>query len=115
MIKNIFNKEKLKEILSIIESEFRKLYCEKVRRILLYGSYARGDYDPESDVDILIITRDGDLKELHNTRTDIAHQILSDFGILVSITFVEESYFNEWLETIPFYKSIANEGITIYG
>ncbi|MBU2444118.1 MAG: nucleotidyltransferase domain-containing protein [Bacteroidetes bacterium] len=115
MKEKILNNKKMNEILSIIEREFRNNYESKIRKIILYGSYARGDYDSESDIDILIITQNGDLKELHNTRTEAAHQILLDFEILVSIIFVEESHYRDWLETIPFYQSVGNEGIPIYG
>ncbi len=31
----------------------REIFGEKLDSVLLYGSYARGDYDDESDVDII--------------------------------------------------------------
>ncbi len=33
----------------------RRAFGERLRRIVLYGSYARGDYDAESDVDLLVL------------------------------------------------------------
>ena len=35
--------------------EVRKIYGVHVRQIILYGSYARGDFRPDSDVDIMIL------------------------------------------------------------
>lgn len=32
-----------------------KLFGEKIECIILYGSYARGDFDLESDVDIMVL------------------------------------------------------------
>ena len=33
----------------------KKIYGSHVRQIILYGSYARGDFRPDSDVDIMIL------------------------------------------------------------
>jgi predicted nucleotidyltransferase len=35
--------------------ELRKLYSDRLRSIILFGSYARGDYVPGSDVDLLLL------------------------------------------------------------
>ena len=32
----------------------KKVFGEKFQSVILYGSYARGDYDEESDIDIMI-------------------------------------------------------------
>lgn len=36
-------------------SEIKKIYGTHLRQIILYGSYARGDYGPDSDIDIMIL------------------------------------------------------------
>lgn len=46
--------EKIKNITNEVYEELLKLFEEKIERIILYGSYARGDFDLESDVDIMI-------------------------------------------------------------
>ncbi|MGB9768863.1 nucleotidyltransferase domain-containing protein [Dictyoglomus turgidum] len=46
---------KLKEI-----SFFIKEKNSKVIKIMLFGSFARGDYTPESDVDIMIIVKNSE-------------------------------------------------------
>ena len=42
--------------------EVRKIYGVHVRQIILYGSYARGDFRPDSDVDIMILVDMSDLE-----------------------------------------------------
>jgi predicted nucleotidyltransferase len=46
---------KLASTLSQLERGLRDLYGERFRRLLLYGSYARGEADEGSDVDLLIL------------------------------------------------------------
>jgi predicted nucleotidyltransferase len=36
-------------------ADLRELYGERVRQILLFGSWAGGDADPESDIDLLVV------------------------------------------------------------
>ena len=33
----------------------REIYGEHLKAVILYGSYARGDFKPESDIDIMIL------------------------------------------------------------
>ena len=45
-------REEILDLLSITKPELESRY--KVQRIALFGSYARGDQSPDSDVDILV-------------------------------------------------------------
>lgn len=42
--------------------EIQKIYGNYLRMIILYGSYARGDFEPDSDVDIMILLDMSDLE-----------------------------------------------------
>ena len=46
-------------------SEIKKIYGSHLKEIILYGSYARGDFGPDSDIDIMILLDISDL-ELKN-------------------------------------------------
>ena len=39
---------------SVMESVFA-LLSDKLYKVVLYGSYARGDFTPESDIDIMVV------------------------------------------------------------
>lgn len=61
--------EKIKNIMSEVYEELIKLFGKKIERITLYGSYARGDFNLESDVDIMILLN-CDQKEITQRRKD---------------------------------------------
>ena len=47
--------ENIRNIAAEINEELIKLFGGKIQRIILYGSYARGDFNLESDVDIMVL------------------------------------------------------------
>lgn len=104
------------EAINILKEAFRQCQnifpCE-VRDAYLYDSYARGDYDNESDVDILL-TVDLEPTEISRYRNQIA-AISSDLSlahdITVSITVKSFDYFHRYSTVLPFYKTVLTEGI----
>ncbi len=38
-----------------IKDHLIKLNCEKIKKMILYGSYARGEATKDSDIDILVV------------------------------------------------------------
>lgn len=63
-----------REALAELKSALKKLLGERLERFVLYGSRARGDYDPESDVDVAIIVR-GMTRELKKRIIDLVADI----------------------------------------
>ena len=75
----------------------------------LYGSYARGDFDDESDVNILLVV-DEDYQEIHNKDRQCAHvssELSLRFDITVNIAVAPLELFNNPL----FFIDVKNEGI----
>lgn len=48
---------KIRKTLKELKRELIELYGERLRGVYLFGSYARGDFDSDSDVDILMFYR----------------------------------------------------------
>ena len=51
------------------------LLGERLKKIILYGSYARGDYNSSSDIDIMILT-DDEIEIYRNKISDIAYDLI---------------------------------------
>lgn len=109
--------ERIKNITSEVSEELIKLFGEKIERIILYGSYARGDFNLESDVDIMILLN-CDQKEIKEKRKEISH-IASRVGlrndIMVSLLARNCKEYEDNMEYQPFYQNIEREGMRIYG
>jgi predicted nucleotidyltransferase len=102
----------LSEISKKMVSCYREVYGMDIFEIYLYGSYARGDYSPESDIDITAIVN-GNRKELQD-KLKIIWDMSADIGIendvVVSPTVIPYDEFEEYKETLPYYMNILKEG-----
>ena len=81
----------------------------------LYGSYARGNYTSDSDVDIMVVSSLSP-DQLHSYRKEIVHlssELSMDYDVTVSLTVRSESQFKP--QQIPYYKNILNDGIRYQG
>lgn len=115
-IETIKNKEFL-GILADVKEEVIKLFGEKLRQLILFGSYARDESDPESDIDIMILADESE-EELRSNRplvADIMAELSMKHEILISITQVPYRRYSEYLDVLPFYRNVYNEGVEIYG
>jgi len=70
--------ENIQALLVELRKELSRRYRSRLKGVYLFGSYARGDYQPESDVDILIVLSDF---ERYGAEIDRTIGITSDLSI----------------------------------
>jgi len=77
---------KIKKVLEEFRREIEKLYGKKLRDIILYGSWARGDATEDSDIDVLVILEGKVIpgKEI-DRMIDIITEINLKYGVLISV------------------------------
>ena len=95
----------------------KEVLGDKLEKVILYGSYARGDYDHESDIDFFILA-DVPQEEADDRRGEIRDNIpLIDleYDITVSLHVTGKSVFEKFRDTLPFYMNVINEGIVLNG
>ena len=109
------NSKKLNSLLPEIEKRIRESFGERVLKIILFGSYARGDFHKESDVDIFVLINDKDLKKYRKVRVKIITEFLESYDILLSIRIIYNGIFNRYKNVLPFYQNVIQEGISLYG
>ena len=54
--------KRMQSLIDQYVEEIKRIYGSHVKQIILYGSYARGDFRPDSDVDIMILVDMSDLE-----------------------------------------------------
>ena len=95
--------------------EIKKILGERLKKVILYGSYARGDYNKKSDVDIRILT-DLSFEEIEDYRdkiSDIAYDIELNTGIILSPVIKNIEKYNSRINFVPFYKNVEKEGVVL--
>ena len=86
-------------------------------KMILYGSYARGDFEQDSDMDIMILV-DLEDSEIEHHRKQLSWNTY-DFNDahntdIKPIT-KNDAHFRKWLGVYPFYTNIQAEGVKLYG
>jgi predicted nucleotidyltransferase len=101
----------LKEFIACL----RERYADQVITVRLFGSKARGDSGPESDIDVLIVVR-GDDRWLH--WTDIV-DASADLGVehetvIMPLIVDEKNYRRLRRLRAPIYQNIRAEGVNLW-
>ena len=97
--------------------QLRKLLGSSLSKVILYGSYARGDNHDFSDVDLMILVKmsDSEIKRIENDVYDIAFEIEIETGIDISPIIKNEAQYEYWVDTLPFYRNVRDEGVVLNG
>ena len=112
-------KKKIPSKINDIIQEFVKgaeeIFGNRAKRIILYGSYARGDFDKSSDIDIIILTdlTNDEMAEFQDRIWDCAYDIEAENNVIISVLVKNIDRFNYWLEALPFYMNIQKEGVVL--
>lgn len=101
------------EIMLEFSRGVKKILGNKLKKVILYGSYARGDYNENSDIDIMILTAltDEEIEKIETHIFDLAFDFQMDYGVDISVGVKNEEHFNYWLGALPFYDNVQKEGV----
>ncbi len=98
-------------------AELQTIYGKHLKSVILYGSYARGDFNKDSDIDIMILLdlSDLDIKKYRHELSGITYDFNMDYDLDIKPIAKNEVHFNNWVNAYPFYENVNREGVKLFG
>lgn len=108
--------EQIKIVLNQYVRKIKEIYGDTLQKVILYGSYARGDFNADSDIDIMILVNASD-EEISKKKievSDVTYDVndLHDTEIMPIVKNID--HFFKWVRAYPFYNNVINEGVELY-
>ncbi|MCH5192626.1 MAG: nucleotidyltransferase domain-containing protein [Oscillospiraceae bacterium] len=105
-----------RNLLQLYVEDLKSIYGQHLRTVILYGSYARGDYTKDSDIDIMILVDlpEKEISEKSRTLSDVTFDYNFDHDLEIMPIVKNTEHFNKWLRAYPFYNNVKREGIELY-
>jgi predicted nucleotidyltransferase len=110
-------KRKIPKEISALSQEFvskvSQLYGNRLSKVILFGSYARGEQHEESDVDYLVVLNDDEIKSYHEI--DNLSPLTSDLGLKYGFWISAIPYTNKklYFGNTPLGFNVIQEGIEL--
>jgi len=97
------------KILKLFLEKIKKHFGSHLKKVILFGSMAREDLNPESDYDLLFIFDEIE-KETKDFVEELASEILIEHGKLFSTLLLSQQQF-EQMRFEPFIINVQREGV----
>ena len=108
-------KERIMEIVNAYVNDARIIFGAKLKSVILFGSCARGDYDDESDIDLMILL-DVPPQQIPSERRKMrrtANRLDLEYDCVISAAFQSYDSFEAYREASVFYSNISKEGLKV--
>jgi predicted nucleotidyltransferase len=88
-------------------------YHSQIQSVVLFGSKARGDASPDSDIDVLVVLTNDD-PDLRSSVHRLAARVSLEYDLLISVRAVGRSHWKRLSRyRFPIYQAIQSEGIPL--
>ena len=102
--------ETVPQLVRQVKEHLLKLYSDKIKQVILYGSQARGEATEDSDVDVLVVVDDSlDSSAVRTSLSDLLFDLLLETNELISVIVIPEQLFITY--NSPFLLTVKEEGL----
>ena len=105
----------ISDIMQDFAKSVRKMLDNSLDSVIVYGSYARGDYSELSDIDVMLLVSLGeeDIKKISDQISDLAFVFMMKYGVDISPVITNTDHFNYWVDNLPYYRNVRDEGVRL--
>ena len=90
------------------------IFSDNILTIILYGSVARNENTPESDIDIAVVIKNNMDDDTRDKFMRWSADMDLKYDKVFSIIDIEKSNLEKWGHILPFYKNVQKEGIVLW-
>lgn len=103
-----------KELFQQLIPQVVSIYGDLLVSVILYGSVARGTQTEESDIDIALMLKSEETKDMRERMTDAVVDLELEYNKVLSVLRIDYKQFRLWENTMPFYKNMKKEGVILW-
>ena len=105
----------ISDVMQEFAKSVRKILGNSLDSVIVYGSYARGDYSEFSDIDVMLLVSLGEegIKKISDQISDLAFDFMMKYGVDISPVITNTDHFNYWVDNLPYYRNIRDEGVSL--
>ena len=110
------NHNKIQSVLDDFIDEAKSIYGRDLRKVILFGSYARNEQKPDADIDLIAIVRmsKAELAEYDQELKDASQEITSFYSIKVHPRALAEEEYEHGKDKLSLYQEIHSDGKILY-
>ena len=97
-----------------VVARLREEYADEVMLVVLFGSKVRGDFDVESDLDVLVVVK-SDGWRFHREISFIGSRASLDYDVNISPKAVTQTLYRDLQELrTPFFENVQTGGVELW-
>lgn len=107
--------DNLSPLLEGYREAIEQILGNKLKRMILYGSYVRGDFKQDSDLDIMILA-DIQTEEVGNYSDriyDVTYDFEVKYGMEINPVVQSIQTYEQWKNAYPVFRNIEKDGVAV--
>lgn len=106
---------KIKKVIALFAEEAKRVYGAKLKTVILYGSCARGDFQADSDIDILLLLNvpKENLAMERKKLFSITDKLDLEYEVVLAPVLQSYEVYQNYLAVSAYYQNVQREGVKI--